>query len=125
MISAFEEEFDVTVTEDFYPSNEEMLARVQEGASFDVVVPSDYMVSIMIEEGLLTPIDADAVPNLDNLADRFASELPFDPEGEHTGGAPRHSASTWRWWARTFRTPGAGVRPGAEPAVRGADHDAR
>ena len=79
-------------------------------ASFDVIVPSDYMVSIMIEEGLLTPIEADAVPNLDNLADRFASELPFDPEVStrcRTSGAPRDSASTWRWWARTFRTPGA------------------
>jgi spermidine/putrescine-binding protein len=84
LISAFEEEFDVTVTEDFYPSNEEMLARVQEGADFDVIVPSDYMVSIMIEEGLLTPIQADAVPNLDNLADRFASDLPYDPEGEYS-----------------------------------------
>jgi spermidine/putrescine-binding protein len=40
-----------------------MLARVQEGANFDVIVPSDYMVSIMIEEGLLAPIQADAVPN--------------------------------------------------------------
>jgi len=84
LISAFEEEFDVTVTEDFYPSNEEMLARVQEGASFDVVVPSDYMISIMIEEGLLAPIQTDAVPNLDNLADRFASDLPYDPEGEYS-----------------------------------------
>jgi spermidine/putrescine-binding protein len=84
LISAFEEEFDVTVTEDFYPSNEEMLARVQEGANFDVIVPSDYMVSIMIEEGLLAPIQADAVPNLDNLADRFASDLPYDPESEYS-----------------------------------------
>lgn len=80
LISAFEEEYGVSVTEDFYPSNEEMLARVQEGAEFDLIVPSDYMVSIMIEEGLLTELDKDALPNMENLADRFASDLPFDPE---------------------------------------------
>lgn len=84
LISAFEEEHDVSVTEDFYPSNEELVARIQEGADFDLIVPSDYMVSIMIEEGLLQPIQAEAVPNRPNLADRFASDLPYDPAGEYS-----------------------------------------
>lgn len=83
LVSAFEEEHDVSVTEDFYPSNEEMVARIQEGAAFDVIVPSDYMVSIMIEEGLLMPLQKDAVPNYENLAERFASDLPYDPEAEY------------------------------------------
>ena len=61
LITAFEEEYGVTVTEDFYPSNEELLAKVQAGgAAYDVIVPSDYMVSIMIEEGLLMEVDRDA-----------------------------------------------------------------
>ena len=84
LISAFEEEHDVSVSEDFYPSNEEMLARIDSGAGFDLIVPSDYMVSIMIEEGLLLPIDRDAVPNIENLAGRFAADLPYDPEGEYS-----------------------------------------
>jgi spermidine/putrescine-binding protein len=84
LISAFEEEHDVRVTEDFYPSNEEMVARVQEGAQFDLIVPSDYMVGIMIEEELIQPLQKDALPNLENLAPDFASDLPYDPEGEYS-----------------------------------------
>lgn len=78
LISAFEEEYGVTVTEDFYPSNEELLAKVQAGgAAYDVIVPSDYMVSIMIEEGLLMEINRDAVPNYANLDDQFL-DPPYD-----------------------------------------------
>lgn len=84
LITAFEEEHDVTVTEDFYPSNEELVARVQEGAQFDLIVPSDYMVGIMIEEELIQPLDKEALPNLGNLADRFASDLPYDPAGDYS-----------------------------------------
>ncbi|HUH06325.1 MAG TPA: spermidine/putrescine ABC transporter substrate-binding protein [Egibacteraceae bacterium] len=82
LVEAFESEHGVTLTEDFYPSNEEMLARVQSGASgYDVVVPSDYMVSIMIEEELLLPLDRDAIPNWENISDQFLAP-PYDPDLE-------------------------------------------
>lgn len=78
LIEAFEEEYGVTVTQDFYPSNEEMLAKVQAGgAQYDVIVPSDYMVSIMIEEELLFEIDRDLVPNYGNLGADFL-DPPYD-----------------------------------------------
>lgn len=83
LVSAFEEEYGVSVTQDFYESNEAMLAQLQSGAVYDLVVPSDYMVGIMIQEDLLTPINADAVPNVDNLAQRFR-ELPYDPGPEYS-----------------------------------------
>lgn len=83
LITAFEEEYEVDVVEDFYESNEAMLAQLQSGAVYDLVVPSDYMVGIMIQEDLLTPISADAVPNIDNLAQRFR-ELPYDPGPEYS-----------------------------------------
>ena len=80
LLEKFEEEHGVSVKEDFYPSNEEMLARVQGGASgYDIVVPSDYMVSIMIKEGLLLELSEDAIPNRQNIAEEFASP-PYDPE---------------------------------------------
>ncbi|HSK21560.1 MAG TPA: spermidine/putrescine ABC transporter substrate-binding protein [Egicoccus sp.] len=82
LVTAFEEEFDVSVTQDFYPSNEELLAKIQSGgADYDVIVPSDYMVNIMIEEGLLAPMDRDLVPNADNIADEFA-DPPYDAGNE-------------------------------------------
>lgn len=83
LITAFEEEYEVDVVEDFYESNEAMLAQLQAGAVYDLIVPSDYMIGIMIQGDLLTPIDTDAVPNLDNLAQRFR-ELPYDPGPEYS-----------------------------------------
>ena len=41
------------------------------------------MVGIMIEEGLLMPIQKDAVPNISNLADEFASPA-YDEGGEYS-----------------------------------------
>jgi len=81
----FAAEFGVGVTEDFYDSNEAMQPIISAGNSgYDVIVPSDYMVSIMIQSGDLVPLNRDAIPNLANLAPDFASGLPFDPEGEYS-----------------------------------------
>jgi spermidine/putrescine-binding protein len=82
LIDQFEEEFGVTVTEDFYPSNEELFARVESGgAQYDVIVPSDYMVDIMIQEELLLALDFDAIPNAANIDSDFTSP-PYDPNLE-------------------------------------------
>ena len=84
LITAFQDEYGVTVTEDFYPSNEEMVAKVQVGNSgYDMVVPSDYMVSILIEEGLIQPVQEAAVPNKGNVDDLFANP-PYDPGAEYS-----------------------------------------
>jgi spermidine/putrescine-binding protein len=75
----FEAEFGVKVIEDTFSSNEELLAKLQAGATgYDVIVPSDYMVAIMIEEGLLAELNKDNIPNLSNLDPRF-TDPPFDP----------------------------------------------
>jgi spermidine/putrescine-binding protein len=83
MITAFEEEYGVDVVETFYDSNETMLAQIQAGVVYDLIVPSDYMVSIMIEEGLLLPLSMDAVPNVSNLGEQFTG-LPYDPDGAYS-----------------------------------------
>ncbi|MFZ0015215.1 MAG: spermidine/putrescine ABC transporter substrate-binding protein [Acidimicrobiia bacterium] len=80
LIAAFETEYGVDVVEDFYDSNEAMLAKLQAGSVYDLIVPSDYMVGIMIEEGLLAEVQRDAMPNLGNLAARFADPA-YDPGG--------------------------------------------
>jgi spermidine/putrescine-binding protein len=78
LITAFEEEYGIDVIEDFYDSNETMLGKLQSGVVYDVIVPSDYTVGIMIQEEMLSPINTTAVPNMANLGDRFTS-LPYDP----------------------------------------------
>lgn len=78
-IPGFEEEFGVEVTQDFYNSNEELLAKLQAGGSgYDVIVPSDYMVSAMISEGILLKLDRARIPNFENLDEDFKG-LPYDP----------------------------------------------
>jgi spermidine/putrescine-binding protein len=80
LLTRFSEEFDVQATEDTYTSNEALLAQIRAGgADYDVIIPSDYMVEIMVEEGLLLPLDRDAITNADNVDDTFASP-PYDPD---------------------------------------------
>ena len=80
LLKAFAKEHGVKVTEDFYGSNEELLAKLQGGATgYDVIVPSDYMVSIMIKEGVLLKLSEEAIPNRENIHSDFAAP-PYDPE---------------------------------------------
>ncbi len=82
---AFAAEFGVEVTEDNYDSNEAMQPIINAGGSgYDFIVPSDYMVSIMIEAGDIQALNKDAIPNLSNLASEFASGLPYDPDATYT-----------------------------------------
>jgi spermidine/putrescine-binding protein len=83
LVTAFEEEFGVDVVEDFYDSNEALLARLQSGAVYDLTIPSDYMIAIMIEEGVLMELQKDAIPNVANL-DPFFADPPFDPGGAYS-----------------------------------------
>ncbi len=79
IIADFEAEFGISVVEDFYPENEEMLARVVAGgAQYDVVVPSDYMIEIMREDALLLPLTRSAIPNIANVDEDFL-DPPYDP----------------------------------------------
>ncbi len=74
----FEAETGIKVVEDNFSSNEDLLAKLQGGASgYAVIVPSDYTVSIMIAEGLLAELNHDNIPNLANLSDQFKN-VPYD-----------------------------------------------
>lgn len=85
LLAAFETEFGVKTTESNYDSNEAMQPIIAAGNSgYDVIVPSDYMVSVMIEAGQVAKLQKDAIPNLTNLLPEFASGLPFDPTGEYS-----------------------------------------
>lgn len=83
LIAAFEEDYGVDVVEDFYISNEALLAKMQSGAIYDLIVPSDYMVGVMIEESLLSALQTDAVPNLGNLGPLFLDPA-YDPGGVYS-----------------------------------------
>ncbi len=84
LIAKFEEQYGVKIIQTFYDSNETMLAQIEAGgAPYDLIVPSDYMVTTMAdpEVNLLVKINKDAIPNLVNI-DPFFTGLPFDPNGD-------------------------------------------
>ena len=89
-IAAFEEWYEQThgvkvkVNYSTYASNEDMYAKLSSGAvSFDVVIPSDYMIARMISEDMLLPIDFENVPNYQYIDEGFHG-LYYDPEDIYT-----------------------------------------
>ena len=72
LITKFEKAFDVKVTLDSYDSNETMLSKVRAGNSgYDIVVPSDYTVKIMIDDGLLEKTEPSTMANFKNMDPRW------------------------------------------------------
>jgi spermidine/putrescine-binding protein len=84
LLTMFEEECGVKVIYDTFSSNEDLLAKLQAGASgYDLIVPSDYMITIMIQLELLRELDHANLPNLVNLAERFRN-TPYDPGNRYS-----------------------------------------
>lgn len=82
-IAEYEDIYGVDIIYDTYASNEDLLAKMQAGAEgYDVIFPSDYMVAIMIQLGLLAKIDTNDMPNFTNLDPQFI-DPPFDPGNAH------------------------------------------
>lgn len=77
LISNFEDEFGVRVITEFFDSNEMMYTKLQAGDSYDVLVPSDYMIERLIKNGSLQELDKSLIPNIDNLAEGVKG-LPYD-----------------------------------------------
>ena len=83
VISDFEEQFGVNVIIEYFDSNEMMYTKLQGGDSYDVLVPSDYMIQRLIAEDMLQPIDKSLIPNMEVLTDGVKN-LAFDPENEYS-----------------------------------------
>lgn len=84
VIEAFEREAGAKVVVDTFGSNEELLAKLQSGAvGYDVTVPSDFMVAVMIKLGLLAELDLARIPNAALLFDHL-QHLPFDPDHRYS-----------------------------------------
>lgn len=83
LLTKYEEEYGVKIIYDTFASNEDLLAKLQAGATgYDVIFPSDYMVAQMIELGMLAEIDHNNIPNLKNM-DPFFLDAPYDPGNKH------------------------------------------
>jgi spermidine/putrescine transport system substrate-binding protein len=94
LIEKFEKQYNIKVTMDDYDSNETMLSKVRAGNSgYDIVVPSDYTVKIMIDEGLLEKTEPNKMPNFKNVDPRFV-DIYWDNG--------RHYSVPWQFGTTTF-----------------------
>ena len=67
-----------------YASNEDMYAKISSGAvSYDVIVPSDYMIARMASENMLLPLNYDNIPNYQYIDENFRG-LFYDPDNLYT-----------------------------------------
>jgi spermidine/putrescine transport system substrate-binding protein len=87
IVRDFEQATGIKVRITYYESNEEMQAKLQAGgvSQFDLVVPSDFIVPVLINLKLLQPLDKSKIPNLKNLDPKFANP-PYDPGNRYTVG---------------------------------------
>ena len=84
LITQFEEETGIMVNYQTADSNETLYSLLKNGgADYDVIVPSDYMISQLIEEDMLEELDYSQIPNYALISDRFKG-LTYDPEGRYT-----------------------------------------
>ena len=84
LITQFEEETGILVNYQTAESNETLYSLLKSGAGdYDVIVPSDYMISQLIEEDMLAELDYSQIPNYALISDRFKG-LTYDPAGRYT-----------------------------------------
>lgn len=81
----FEEITGITVNYKTFASNEELYSKIKSGgASYDVIVPSDYMISRMIKEDILTPLDYNNIPNFEKYINKSFRNPAYDPDNSYT-----------------------------------------
>lgn len=69
-----EEKFGIRVKVNYstYDNNENMYSKIKSSAvSYDIIIPSDYMIQKMAGEGLLMKFDAESIPNYKNIDEKF------------------------------------------------------
>ena len=104
--AAFEEATGIHVNYMTFDSNETMYTKLKTGgSSYDVIIPSDYMVGRLIDEGLLLPLNFDNIPNYKYMDEAYKTSTPF-----RIPGAPSALSTTAPMW--TKRTSAAGIFSG-------------
>jgi spermidine/putrescine transport system permease protein len=84
VIADFDSRYQAKINIELYDSNEALLAKIKSGgANYDIIVPSDYMVTVLREQGLLQELERNALTNFSNLDPQFVG-LPFDSTNQYS-----------------------------------------
>ncbi len=90
MPKEFTKKTGINVRLEVYENNEEMVAKLQAGgvSQYDIVVPSDYIMPILLHEKLVMPLDHAKIPNIKNLKPLFRNTT-YDPGNKFS--------AAWQW----------------------------
>ncbi len=83
IFSDFERKTGATVVAENFDTNEQMYIKVANGESYDLLIPSDYMIQRLINEGLLQKLDKSKLTCLDLIFDAVKNP-PYDPENDYS-----------------------------------------
>ncbi|MBQ8558794.1 MAG: extracellular solute-binding protein [Tyzzerella sp.] len=83
LIKDFEAETGATVVMENFDSNEQMYIKVANGEAYDVLVPSDYMIQRLMDEGYLQKLNQSKLTCMENLVDAVKG-LPYDSKNEYS-----------------------------------------
>ena len=83
VVPDFEAKTGATVIMENFDSNEQMYIKVANGEKYDILVPSDYMIQRLLDEGYLQKLNPELLTCMDDLTDDVKN-LPYDPENEYS-----------------------------------------
>ncbi|MBO7335607.1 MAG: ABC transporter substrate-binding protein [Lachnospiraceae bacterium] len=83
VISGFEKAYNCKVIIENFDSNEMMYTKISAGDSYDVLIPSDYMIERLLKEDQLQKLDKSLITNIGNLAPEVTN-LSFDPDNSYS-----------------------------------------
>ncbi len=84
VIAEFEKRYHIKVNYTNFETNEELYnVLTNSNSTYDVIIPSDYMVARLRDEGMLAKLDFDNIPNYKYIAERFKN-MPYDPDNEYS-----------------------------------------
>ena len=84
LLKQFEKEYGYKVNYETFDSNEAMFTKLaQGGVSYDLTIPSEYMIEKMMEENLVQKIDYSRIEGIENIDPRFL-DMSFDPGNQYS-----------------------------------------
>ncbi len=84
VLKEFEKQYKIKVNYDTFTTNEDMYIKLKAGgSSYDLLIPSDYMIKRMIDEDRLEKLDFKNIPNYKYIGSTFKN-LEYDPQNEYS-----------------------------------------
>jgi spermidine/putrescine transport system substrate-binding protein len=85
ILKDFEKREGVKVNYTLYESNEDLLAKLETGGTkqYDVIMPGQYIIPVMVRKQLLLPLNKAKIPNLKNLSNKFVNPS-YDPNNTYS-----------------------------------------